>query len=67
MDEKTLDEVTEKLLTQPKTVEVDGQRVENHSVSDLIEAARFLASKNAAKSRRCPLKVTKMAAGGAVL
>lgn len=67
MDEKTLDEMTEKLLTQPKVVEVDGQRVENHSVGDLIEVAKFLASKNATRRRKCPLRVTKMASGGAVL
>lgn len=66
MDEKTLDEMTEKLLTQPKVVEVDGQKVENHSVGDLIEVAKFLASKNATRRRRCPLRVTKMASGGAV-
>lgn len=67
MDEKKLDEMTEKMLTQPKVVEVDGQRVENHSVSDLIEVAKFLASKNATRKRRCSLRVTKMAAGGALL
>ena len=67
MDEKKLDELTEKMLTQPKVVEVDGQRVENHSVGDLIEVAKFLASKNATRKRRCSLRVTKMAAGGALL
>lgn len=67
MDEKKLDELTEKMLTQPKVVEVDGQRVENHSVSDLIEVAKFLASKNATRKRRCPLRITKMASGGAIL
>jgi hypothetical protein len=67
MDEKKLDELTEKMLTQPKVVEVDGQRVENHSVGDLIEVAKFLASKNAMSKRRCPLRVTKMASGGAIL
>ena len=67
MDEKKLDEMTEKLLTQPKVVEVDGQRVENHSVGDLIEVAKFLASKNATRKRRCSLRITKMASGGAIL
>ena len=67
MDEKKLDEMTEKMLTQPKVVEVDGQRVENHSVSDLIEVARFLASKNATRKRGCPLRITKMASGGALI
>jgi hypothetical protein len=67
MDEKKLDELTEKMLTQPKAVEVDGQRIENHPVGDLIEVAKFLASKNATRKRRCPLRVTKMASGGAIL
>ena len=67
MDEKKLDELTEKMLTQPKVVEVDGQRVENHSVGDLIEVAKFLASKNATRKRRCLLRITKMASGGALL
>ena len=67
MDEKKLDELTEKMLTQPKVVEVDGQRVENHSVGDLIEVAKFLASKNATRKRCCPLRITKMASGGAIL
>ena len=67
MDEKKLDEMTERMLTQPKVVEVDGQRVENHSVSDLIEVAKFLASKNATRKRGCPLRITKMASGGALI
>ena len=67
MDEKKLDELTEKMLTQPKVVEVDGQRVENHSVSDLIEVAKFLASKKATRKRGCPLRITKMASGGALI
>lgn len=61
------DKIIEQLLTQPKVVEVDGQRVENQSVGDLIKAAKFLAAKEATNGRRCPLKVTKMVAGGAIL
>ena len=55
------------MLTQPKAVEVDGQRVENQSVGDLLKAAKFLAAKEATSGRRCPLRITKMAAGGAIL
>lgn len=61
------DKIIEQMLTQPKVVEVDGQRVENQSVGDLIKAAKFLAAKDATNGRRCPLRVTKMAAGGAIL
>ena len=67
MDEKKLDELTEKILTQPKVVEVDGQKVENHSAKDLIEIAKFLSSREATRKRRCPLRVTKMASGGALI
>lgn len=67
MDDKKLEELTEQMLTQPKVVEVDGQRVENQSVGDLIKAVKFLAAKKATSGRHCPLRVTKMAAGGAIL
>lgn len=57
----------ERLLTSPKEVEVDGQRVTNQSVGDLIKVANYLASKNALKRRKLPLRITKMAAGGGAL
>ena len=65
MDDKKLEEMTEKMLAQPKVVEVDGQRVENQSVGDLLKVARYFASKEAVSGRRCPLRIAKMAAGGA--
>lgn len=67
MDDKKLEELTEKMLARPKVVEVDGQRVENQSVGDLIKVANFFAAKQATSGRRCPLRITKMAAGGAVI
>jgi len=66
MDDKKLEELAEQMLAQPKVVEVDGQRVENQSVDDLIKAAKFLAAKKATQGRRCPLRMTKMEAGGAI-
>ena len=57
----------EKLLLQPKEVEVDGQRVANQSVADLIQVDRYLASKKAVRGRRCPLQITRMASGGGAL
>ena len=65
MDDKKLEELTEQMLAQPKVVEVDGQRVENQSVGDLLKVAQFFASKKAVSGRRCPLRIAKMAAGGA--
>ena len=67
MDDKKLEELTEKMLAQPKVVEVDGQRVENQSVGDLIKVANYLASKNALKGKRLPIRITKMAAGGGAI
>ena len=64
MDEKSLEEAMERLLTSPKEVEVDGQRVTNQSVGDLIKVANYLASKNALQGKRLPIRITKMAAGG---
>ena len=64
MDEKSLEEAMERLLTSPKEVEVDGQRVTNQSVGALIKVANYLASKNALKGKRLPIRITKMAAGG---
>ena len=57
----------ERLLTSPKEVEVDGQRVTNQSVGDLIKVANYLASKYALKGRRLPIRITKMAAGGGAI
>lgn len=65
MEQSKIEEAVEKLLLQPKVVEVDGQRVENQSIGDLVQLDRYLASKKAAGSRRCPLRITHMAAGGA--
>ena len=59
-------ETIEKMLQQPKVVEVDGQRVENHSIDELIEADRYLSSKKAMKRRKLPIGIARMAAGGAI-
>ena len=67
MESKKLEELAEQMLAQPKAVEVDGQRVENQSVGELLKVAKYFASKSAVSGRRCPLRITKMAAGGAVL
>ena len=58
-------EAVKKALGQPKQIEVDGQKVENHSLGDVISAAKFLASSDAARSR-FPVRVTRMISGGAV-
>ena len=62
-----MEEIAKNLLLSPKKVEVDGQRVTNQSMADIIKAANYLASKNALKGRNLPIRITKMASGGAVL
>lgn len=64
MDQSKIEEAMERLLTSPKEVEVDGQRVTNQSMADIIKATNFLASRNALKKRTLPIRITKMAAGG---
>ena len=49
---------------QPKSVEIDGQKVEQHSLKDQIAMDRYLASKLAMKRGR-GFRVTKMKSGGA--
>ena len=53
MEDSKLEELAEKMLAQPKEVEVDGQRVENQSVGDLLKVASYFASKRATSGRRC--------------
>ena len=64
MEQSQIDEAMEKLLTSPKEVDVDGQKVVNQSMGDLVEAAKFLASKNAVKKRAFPVRITLMMSGG---
>lgn len=51
--------------TEPKSAEVDGQKVEQHSLADQIAFDRYLASKQAAESGKRGFRITKMKAGGA--
>lgn len=62
------DERLEEIAQQPKSVESDGQKVENHSLSEQIELDRYLASKAAtsSSSKGRGFRITKMKAGGAV-
>jgi len=51
-------------MLQPKRIEVDDKTVEQHSLSDVIQFDRYLASKKALRSRTGGLKITKLEAGG---
>ena len=64
-ENKSIEESIRKNASGPKSAEVDGQRVEQHSLQEQIEADRYLASKKAVKSRNSGLKITKMSHSGA--
>ena len=57
------DDPLKKKADQPKSAEVDGQKVEQHSLKDQIEMDRYLASKKATRSGR-GFRITKMKSGG---
>ena len=67
MEDSKLGGLEEKMRAQTKEVEVYGQRVENQAGGDLLKVAGYFASKRATSGHRCPLRITKMAAGGAIL
>ena len=64
-EETVIEDAIRKNATGPKSAEVDGQKVEQHSLSDQIAAHSYLASKKAMKSRNSGLKITKLSHSGA--
>ena len=63
------EKVTETIVKNasgPKSAEVDGQRVEQHTLTEQIAADKYLASKDAVKRRGSGLKFSKMSHSGAV-
>ena len=64
-ENKSIEESILKNASGPKSAEVDGQKVEQHSLKDQIAADEYLASKKAAKSRNSGLKITKLSHSGA--
>lgn len=50
---------------QPAKASVDSVNVEQHSLADQIEADRYLASKQATRSKRLGLRFTKVIPPGA--
>lgn len=60
-----LEENIRKNAAGPKSAEVDGQKVEQHSLPDQIKADEYLAKKAAVKKSGCGLKFTRMEHSGA--
>ena len=59
------DEKLRENANAPKVAEIDGQRVEQHSLKDQIAADRYLESKKALR-RGLGIRITRMKAGGGV-
>jgi len=62
-DEK--DKIEER-AEEPASVEIDGQKVTQHSLKDQIEADKYLAAKETAKSKRLGIRLVKIVPPGAV-
>ncbi len=63
-----MNDLEDKILenaSAPKSVEIDGQKVEQHSLTEQIAADNYLASKKAMKSKNSGLKFNRMSHGGA--
>jgi hypothetical protein len=63
--QQNFEELIQRNASGPKSAQVDGQRVEQHALTDIIQADKYLASKKAAKSRTGGLKFTKLSHSGA--
>ena len=63
-EKKGLEEVLLENAAGPKKVSGDAGSVEQHSISDLIKADKYLASKGAAKSHGIGIKLTKIEPDG---
>ena len=64
-EDKQVEDTIRENASGPRSAEVDGQKVEQHSLPDLIAADEYLASKKAIKSRTSGLKFSKLSHSGA--
>lgn len=68
MSEKNAIPVEEQIIANavaPKIADIDGQRVEQHSIDDQIKAVQFAESMKATRSRKLGIRIAKMVHGGA--
>ncbi len=65
MAESEIEKSIKENAVGPKSAESDGQKVEQHSIADQIEADRYLNSKQAMKKRNLGLKVIRIIPPGA--
>ena len=64
-EETQIEDAIKRNASGPKSAEIDGQKVEQHSLPDQIAADEYLASKKAVKSRNSGLKFSKLCHSGA--
>lgn len=65
MGTSQINEAIEENATGPKRAKGDSGEMEQHSLKDQVEAARFLASQKAAQGKGLGVKVSKMVSPGA--
>ena len=65
MPEKYIENQVLENAFAPKSAEVDGQKVEQHSLDDQIKAVKFAASMKASRSSHFGLRIGKMVHGSA--
>lgn len=56
----------EKKAVTPKKIDIDGQIVESHSLSDIADFDRYIESKKALKQKSSGIKFAKFEASGAL-
>ena len=64
-NQENLEDKIRQNATSPKSVDIDGQKVEQHSIADQIAADEYLAKKKALRNGS-GLKITKLNHSGAV-
>lgn len=62
---KNLEESIRQNAAGPKSAEADGQKVEQHSLTEQIKADEYLAKKKVMRGRGTGLKITQMHHSGA--
>lgn len=66
MSDEQLDEKIKENAVGPKSAESDGQKVEQHSIEDQIEADRYLNAKKAVRKKNLGIRLGKLVPPGSV-
>lgn len=66
MSDTNTTEQLRKAMLQPKKVEVDNKKVEQHSLDEVIAMDRYVEAKKALGRRNCGIRFSKLESGGGV-